>query len=141
VLRSSDEQASTEPTPGLSRLPDLLGGLEAAGFTVRQQQRGESRELPAMVDLAAYRIVQEAVTNAMRHSGAGGLRIRICHRPGEVEVLVEDDGRGLDGVGVPGHGLRGISERAELYGGSVAVSPGPRGGTRVHARLPVRSVS
>jgi len=135
VLRNSDEQTSNEPTPGLSRLPDLVGGLEAAGFTVRQQQRGEPRELPAMVDLAAYRIVQEGLTNAHKY-GAGRAALLVEYAPSGVILEVTNDvgcDRGGEGTG---YGLLGMRERASAAGGTVTAGPLDDGRFRVHAVLP-----
>jgi signal transduction histidine kinase len=154
VLRSSDDRTSTEPTPGLHRLPELLGALRAAGFEVRHQQRGEPRELPALVDLAAYRIVQEALTNAHRY-GDGRAGLLIEYAPSGVIVDVENEIR-EHGTGT-GYGLLGMRERAASAGGTVTAGPvggtasaGPAGGTastgdggrfRVHAVLPTGDVS
>jgi signal transduction histidine kinase len=135
VLRNSDDQTSNEPTPGLSRLPDLVGGLEAAGFTVRQQQRGEPRELPAMVDLAAYRIVQEGLTNAHKY-GAGRAALLVEYAPSGVILEVTNDvgcERGTEGTG---YGLLGMRERASAAGGTVTAGPLDDGRFRVHAVLP-----
>jgi signal transduction histidine kinase len=141
VLREEGEGVSLAPQPGLGELGRLAEQVRATGLDVDVRTEGEPSDLPPGLDLAAYRIVQEAVTNALRHSGGGRVWVRLVHRPGELEVVVEDDGRGLaraaeDGRR-PGHGLRGIRERAELYGGTLDVGPGSRGGTRVSARLPV----
>jgi len=135
VLRNSDEQTSNEPTPGLSRLPDLVGGLQAAGFTVRQQQRGEPRELPAMVDLAAYRIVQEGLTNAHKY-GVGRAALLVEYAPSGVILEVTNDvgcDRGAEGTG---YGLLGMRERASAAGGTVTAGPLDDGRFRVHAVLP-----
>ncbi len=135
VLRSSDDEASTEPTPGLSRLPDLIGGLEAAGFSVRRQQRGEPRELPAMVDLAAYRIVQEGLTNAHKY-GAGRAGLLVEYAPGGVILEVTNDVRSDRGAEGSGYGLLGMRERATAAGGTVTAGPLGDGRFRVHAVLP-----
>ncbi|WP_203839344.1 sensor histidine kinase, partial [Winogradskya humida] len=90
VLRNEDEATSTEPAPGLARLPELLTALESAHFSVRPQQRGLARELPALVDLAAYRIVQEALTNAHKH-GIGPVRLLIEYAPSGVILEVTNE--------------------------------------------------
>ncbi|MEU8228680.1 histidine kinase [Actinoplanes sp. NPDC048967] len=135
VLRNSDEQANTEPAPGLSRLPDLLGALQAAGFTVRNQLRGDPRELPAMVDLAAYRIVQEALTNAHRY-GDGRAALLVEYAPSGVILEVTNDIRPDRDTGGTGYGLLGMRERATAAGGTVTAGPLGDGRFRVHAVLP-----
>jgi len=137
VLREEGEQAALAPQPGLAELDQLLVRVRDTGIRVDLDTRGDPVELSPGLDLAAYRIVQEAVTNALRHSGAGHLHVGLRYAPGELEVTVEDDGHGIHDATAGGHGLRGIRERAELYGGTLDVGPGDRGGARVHARLPV----
>jgi signal transduction histidine kinase len=137
VLREEGEQAALAPQPGLAELDQLLVRVRDTGIRVELDTHGDPVELSPGLDLAAYRIVQEAVTNALRHSGAGRLHVGLRYAPGELEVTVEDDGHGIDDATGGGHGLRGIRERAELYGGTLDVGPGDRGGARVHARLPV----
>ena len=137
VLREEGEEAALAPQPGLAELDRLLDRVRDTGLEVALDTRGDTVDLSPGLDLAAYRIVQEAVTNALRHSGARHLRVRLGYAPGELEVTVEDDGRGLNGRPHDGHGLRGIRERAELYGGTLDVGRSDGGGTRVHARLPV----
>ncbi|MFC3385876.1 sensor histidine kinase, partial [Couchioplanes caeruleus subsp. azureus] len=135
VLRGSDEGESTEPAPGLARLPELLAGLETAAFTVRLRRRGEPRELPAMVDLAAYRIVQEALTNAHRY-GDGSADLLVEYAPSGVILEI---GNGLRLVPAPagsGYGLLGMRERAASAGGQVTAGPTDDGRFRVHAVLP-----
>ena len=139
VLRNSDEQTSTEPTPGLARLPDLFGALGAAGFTVRHQVRGEPRDLPALVDLAAYRIVQEGLTNAHRY-GEGRAVLLVEYAPGGVVLEVTNDiapGQTAEGTGF---GLLGMRERAAAAGGTVSAEPLGDGRFRVHAVLPTGPV-
>ncbi len=136
VLRSTDEHESTEPTPGLARLPELLATLETTGFPVQHRQVGEARELPAMVDLAAYRIVQEALTNAHRY-GDGSARLDISYTSGDIEVEVSNGIRGhADAAAGSGYGLLGMRERASAAGGSVTACPAGPDVFRVHAVLP-----
>jgi signal transduction histidine kinase len=139
VLREQGEGVSLAPQPGLGELDRLVDQVRGAGVSVDVVTDGEPAELPPGLDLAAYRIVQEAVTNALRHSGGRQVAVRLDYRPHELEVTVDDDGRGMrDGQGTSGgHGLRGIRERAELYGGSLDVSRGDLGGARIRARLPL----
>jgi signal transduction histidine kinase len=90
------------------------------------------------VDLAAYRIVQEGLTNALRHSGAAHARVLLGYGPGRLDIVVEDDGNGLAEVTTGGHGLVGVRERVALYDGDVKVGLAPSGGVRLAASLPVR---
>lgn len=137
VLRENGAHADLTPQPGLAELDRLVARVRDTGVHVEVDTQGNPVELSPGLDLAAYRIVQEAVTNALRHSDARHLRVRFAYAPGGLSVTVEDDGRGIDGRSREGHGLRGIRERAELYGGTLDVGPGDGGGTRVRARLPV----
>lgn len=144
VLRERGEHASLSPQPGLGELERLLGQVQSTGMQVDLVTEGSPHELSPGLDLAAYRIVQEALTNALRHSGCQRVEVRLGYRPGELAVTVEDDGRGIGPDarnGQAGHGLRGIRERAELYGGTLDVGRGAGGGTRVRARLPVGAPS
>ena len=140
VLRQEGEGVDLAPQPGLGEISRLVEPVQRAGIDVDVTTSGERVELPAGVDLAAFRIAQEALTNVVRHSGAAHASVAIAYRPGELELTVEDDGRGIDGAAAgDGHGLRGIRERGALYGGEVVVRGRPGGGTRVSAVLPVRS--
>lgn len=135
-----------EPAPhGLAALPRLADRVTAAGLAVRMDVE-ELSDLPPGLDLSAYRIVQEAVTNALRHaSGATEVEVVIRHQGRELMLRVADDGRtadaGLQGgavaVGVPGHGLVGMRERAAAFGGRLQAGPGPGGGFVVQAWLPI----
>jgi signal transduction histidine kinase len=135
VLR--DDAASYEPQPGLERIPDLVEQARAAGLEVELVERGERRDLPPGVDLAAFRIVQEALTNARKHAGPVATTVRVTYAPDDVEVEVENAaGAGTGGDG-SGHGLVGMRERVRVYGGTIEAGPGDDGRFRVHARLPV----
>jgi signal transduction histidine kinase len=136
VLREPDEAASTEPTPGLSRLDDLLDSLSAVGFRVIRQERGERREMTAMADLAAYRIVQEALTNAHKY-GDGSALLDVEYGPDTVRIQVTNrmvwprprrTGSGF--------GLLGMRERAAAAHGTVTAGPVAGGWFRVQAALP-----
>jgi signal transduction histidine kinase len=109
-----------------------------AGLAVSLLSEGETRSLPAGVDAAAYRIIQEALTNAVRHSGGSAATVRLRHYTERVEILVEDDGRGsvAAGAGASGNGLVGMAERARALGGTLDAGPRPGGGFRVLARIP-----
>jgi signal transduction histidine kinase len=144
VLRDEDGTAAAgrDPQPSLDRLDDLVDECRAAGLPVALERRGEERPLPPGIDLAAFRIVQEALTNVRRHAGPASAGVTITYSGREVEVEVADDGRGLgadppaDGADT-GHGLVGMRERAALYGGSVRAGPRPGGGFAVRALLPL----
>jgi signal transduction histidine kinase len=100
---------------------------------------GRRRELPPEVDLAAYRIVQESLTNAIRHAGEATAKIGLCFEDGQLRIDVTDTGNGpQETVEGAGHGLAGMAERAASVGGTVDAGPGPRGGFRVRATLPIR---
>ncbi|WP_165495251.1 sensor histidine kinase [Actinomadura roseirufa] len=123
--------------PGLAGLAALVERTGQAGLTVDLRVQGEPRPLPRGVDLAGYRIVQEALTNVVKHAATGTARARVRYRPDGVEIEVTDAGRGSPGGSVPsGHGLVGMRERAALYGGEFAAGPLPAGGFRVWARIP-----
>ncbi|TQM00892.1 signal transduction histidine kinase [Actinoallomurus bryophytorum] len=135
-----EAEAAGEPQPGLSDLPALAEPLAAAGLEVVIRQEGlDAATLSPGVELSAYRIVQESLTNVVRHARAGTARVNIGVADGELTVEIHDDGRGggrfadLGG----GHGITGMRERAALLGGSVEAGPAPAGGFRVRARLPL----
>ena len=137
VLRQDGDEAPRAPAPTLARLDELARRVGDAGLTVRVEHDGTAQALalPAEVDLAAYRIVQEALTNAARHSGGREATVRIGYRDGGLLVEVDDDGRG--GAASPGSGLIGMAERAHALGGELAAGPRPGGGFRVRAVLPM----
>jgi signal transduction histidine kinase len=132
-----------QPQPGLDRLTELTDPLGAAGLEVAVNQVGVdvAGPLPAGVDLCAYRIVQEALTNTLRHAGAKRVEVTVSSAGGVLEVDVLDDGRG--GVaGAPnggGRGIAGMRERAAMLGGTLEAGPEPGGGFRVHAQLPIEA--
>jgi len=142
ALRADDERVPTAPTAGLERLGELVAQSRDVGLEVRLQRVGNVRQLPTQVELAVYRIVQEALTNVRRHSGASAAEVVIDYRPDELDIRVTDFGRGSAPAGVtvehqPGHGLRGMRERALALGGTLHASPGAAGGFVVSARLPL----
>ena len=102
---------------------------------------GEPLDVPVAVDVTAYRIVQESLTNVMRHAGRASAHVAVIHDRDHVDIEVVDDGRGASAGGAPGHGIAGMKERAEMVGGTLAAGPRPGGGYRVHARLPVADVA
>jgi len=147
-----DGGAPLAPVPGVSRLSELAARARAAGFDVSVTAEGAARELPAGVDAAAYRIVQEALTNTVRHSGGRTANVLLRYSGDELVIEVDDDGDGgavLSGSGFSGsghagwpdggsgNGLAGMGERARALGGTLEAGPRPDGGFRVLARLPV----
>jgi len=150
VLRHVDESAPRGPAPTLRRLDELIDRTTAAGLTVEVDVRGVQRELPVHVDLAAYRIVQEALTNVARHSTANAATVTITFGPDDLVVQIDDEGRPATGTSsssalsvssaspVPGNGITGMIERATALGGNVQAAPRAGGGFRVRAWLPVR---
>ncbi|MCW2886760.1 MAG: Integral rane sensor signal transduction histidine kinase [Streptosporangiaceae bacterium] len=145
VLRQAGDEAPRTPTAGLGRLEDLAGQARTAGLRVHLEIEGQRRPLPAGVDLAAFRIAQESLTNVTRHArpgaGAGAINvwIRIGYGEHDVSVRVDDDGRGttLLGDNPGGSGIPGMRERAAALDGEFVAGPRPGGGFQVHARLPV----
>jgi signal transduction histidine kinase len=145
VLRTDDADADLRPQPGLDRIDELVTQLNAAGLPVDLQIYGDRRPLPSGVDLAAYRIVQEALTNSLKHAGLARATVRLRYDADALDVRVADDGRGAaaallgsDRVGAEsGHGLIGMRERVNLYGGEFEAAPRPEGGYAVHARIPL----
>jgi signal transduction histidine kinase len=143
VLRQDSEpQASLTPVPGLANLDRLLAEVGRAGLAVRVRVEGTPLPLPAGVDLSAYRIVQEALTNVVKHAGPAHAQVTIGYRDQDVTVEVTDDGGGAvapatHGRVGTGHGLIGMRERVAAFNGQLEVGPRPGGGFRVAARLPL----
>jgi signal transduction histidine kinase len=139
VLRHGDDRA---PAPGIAQLPDLRDRLAHAGLPVTLDVSGEEagRPLPVAVDLAAYRVVQESLTNVLRHAGAATASVLVSHTRSALDVTVTDTGRG-GAVGGGGTGLAGMRERVVALGGSFTAGPRPGGGFSVHASLPLGSPS
>jgi signal transduction histidine kinase len=139
VLRQADEGDPSQPTPGLAQVDALIAGAAAAGLPTSLSTAGQARPLPAAVDLAAYRIVQESLTNAIRYAGPATAAVRLRYDVTELLIEVADTGQGgaTDASGGTGHGLIGMRERAAAVGGVVHAGPGPAGGYRVTARLPI----
>jgi signal transduction histidine kinase len=138
VLRQADEQDPTAPAPRLAELTAMIGGVTGAGLPTTVTIHGEPRPLSPTVDLAAYRIVQESLTNALRYAGPATATVTLSYDHDHLDLEVVDDGR-AGRTGAPeaaGHGLAGMRERATAAGGTVQAGPRPDGGFRVHARLP-----
>ncbi|MFJ4868265.1 sensor histidine kinase [Streptomyces sp. NPDC088757] len=130
--------APRAPAPGLDRLPELVEQAGAAGLAVTVTTAGRASALPPGADLAAFRIVQEALTNVVRHSGSRTARVRVAYGSGRLELTVDDDGpaTGTEAGGT-GNGLAGMRERAAALGGTIEAGTRPDGGFRVHAVLPL----
>jgi signal transduction histidine kinase len=145
VLRQEggEPPPSLEPQPGVAQLPGLVDQVREAGLAVELAVEGEPVPLPPGVDLSAYRIVQEALTNAIRHAGPSTVRVLVRYAGDDLRIEVRDDGRGRDGAPGhaarpgTGHGLIGMRERVHLFGGELTAGPGPDGGFTVAARLPI----
>lgn len=144
VLRTDDHAAPAErgPQPGMHDLPALVEQMREAGLTTQLWVEGEPEPLPPGIDLAAYRLVQEGLTNTLRHAGPSARAwVTVRYEPGEFSVCVEDDGPGPGNgtkTGKTGHGLVGIRERVALYGGILRIGPRPGGGFEVRARFPLK---
>lgn len=145
VLRSADEQAVLAPMPGLDELRELLDQARTAGLQVSYTLTGTPRELPEGVELAAYRVVQESLTNTRKHAGlAATAAVALRYQPDGLTVEVTDDGIATATGGSEdnaGHGLAGMRERIAMYGGTVQAGPLPGGGFGVTARLPCLQAS
>ncbi|MFJ3903075.1 sensor histidine kinase [Streptomyces sp. NPDC090025] len=130
--------APRAPAPGLDRLPELAEQAAAAGLTVRTETEGEPRRLPPGTELAAFRIVQEALTNIVRHSGSRTARVVVGYRPDALDLRIDDEGPATGGdAGGSGNGLAGMRERAAGLGGTIEAGTRADGGFRVRARLPL----
>ncbi|MEU9321324.1 sensor histidine kinase [Streptomyces sp. NPDC048295] len=130
--------APRAPAPGLDRLPELVEQAASTGLTVTVRTDGERPSVPPGADLAAFRIVQEALTNVVRHSGSRTARVRIVYGPGRIGLRIDDDGPATGGdAGGSGNGLAGMRERAAALGGTIEAGPRADGGFRVRAELPL----
>jgi signal transduction histidine kinase len=138
VLRRPEEAPALAPQPSLEHLDRLVAQAREAGLQVDLRIEGEACELPPGVDLTAYRLVQEGLTNAIKHAQAERAEVVVHYSDGEVEVTISDDGRGVGTRGGGGgHGLVGMRERVSVYGGDLDAGPRPGGGYRLRAKLPL----
>jgi signal transduction histidine kinase len=137
VLREDDEEPALRPQPSLRRLDELADHVRRTGLEVDLRVEGTPAELPPGLDVNAYRIVQEALTNVLKHAGASCATVVVAYEPGRLSIEVTDDGRGDRRNGTGGHGLTGLRERVALYGGELEAGERPGGGFAVRARLPV----
>jgi signal transduction histidine kinase len=139
VLRRPEEGPVLAPQPSLEHLDRLVEQARDAGLPVELRVEGDAFQLPVGVDLTAYRLVQEGLTNALKHAGATRAEVVVNYSEGEIEVVVSDDGRGVGSGDGGGHGLVGMRERVSVYGGELDAGPSPEGGYRLRARLPLAS--
>jgi signal transduction histidine kinase len=145
LLRRTDDPVDLAPQPGLAQLDELLASVRDAGLQVEVNVSGDRPPLPPGLDLTAYRIVQEALTNVLKHADAHRVRVCVAFQRNHLELEVSDDGRPSTRAGIgatgPGHGLIGMRERAALFGGSISAGASDDDGWTVHARLPVAAVA
>jgi signal transduction histidine kinase len=141
ILRSDGVEPARSPQPGLARLEELVASARTAGTTVRLTLSGEVVSLPPGVDLTAYRIVQEALTNARRHAPGAAVDVEIGYEAERLRLRVSDDGPGPPTSDTSGHGLMGMHERAAMVGGTLRTGAGPSGGFLVEADLPISRVA
>ncbi|WOX21802.1 sensor histidine kinase [Streptomyces solicathayae] len=144
VLREEDGPAPREPQPGLDAIPELLARVRAGGLDVTYDTAGGPGPLPPALGATVHRIVQEALTNVVKHAAARTTAVRLGRAAGLLTVTVTDDGRGPRGVRGPsgGHGLIGLRERAAAHGGTAVTGPGPGGrGFEVRVEIPLDSVA
>jgi signal transduction histidine kinase len=141
VLRQVNEEPPRAPSPGLASLSELVSRASEAGLQVHTEVAGDLKGLPASVDLAAFRIVQEALTNVMRHAGQTASSVHVTCNEQELTLRIDNEvgsEASRDGIGL-GQGILGMKERATALGGVVEAGPRPGGGFRVFARLPLDS--
>ena len=139
VLRKNEDREERPRQPGLDCLDQLLEGVRATGLRVRLTREGNPPSIPAGLGVTGYRLIQEALTNTLRHAQASEAQVSIKYSPQVITLEVADDGVGPGGNGSmpPGHGLEGMRERVALFGGKLSTGPNPGRGYRVHAELPV----
>ena len=138
MLRSDDGDPLA-PQPGLDDLPKLVTQVREAGLPIELCIEGEPRELPVGLELSAYRIVQEALTNALKHAGDARASVRVAYGPDSLELEIVDDGAGGPARAAGGgHGLVGMRERVALYGGRFDAGRAPSGGFAIRVLLPIR---
>jgi signal transduction histidine kinase len=140
LLREAGDELGLVPQPRLDQLEELVSSVNDAGLPVTLRLEGERRPLPLGVELTAYRVVQEALTNALKHAGEARAEVHVRYEPDALVLGVVDDGPGANGYG-GGHGLAGMKERVSVFGGDVTAGPRPSGGFAVHVRLPVEDAS
>jgi signal transduction histidine kinase len=137
AMRREGDEVEFVPQPGLEALDSLLDAVGRAGLPARLHVDGEPFQLPRAIDLSAYRIVQEGLTNALKHARASDANVTVRYRPDEVEIEVRDNGAGTATTDGLGHGLVGVRERVKIYGGEMSVGTAPEGGFVLSTRLPI----
>jgi signal transduction histidine kinase len=137
VLREAGDEPELAPQPSLDRLEALLEQMRSSGLPVEVVVEGEPRPLAPGIDLSAYRVVQEALTNALKHAGEAHALVRLRYCPDQLELEISDDGRSSGRANGHGQGLYGMRERVAVCGGTIDAGPRPEGGFLVHATLPV----
>jgi signal transduction histidine kinase len=140
AMRSEGDDAELTPQPGLGSLEPLLDEIRRAGLPVELHVTGEPFPLPGAIDLSAYRIVQEGLTNALKHACAGRADVTVRYAPDELLIDVSDDGRGTATSDGLGHGLIGVRERVKLYGGEMSAGAASGGGFSLRTRLPLKGL-
>jgi signal transduction histidine kinase len=138
LLRHDEHALSLAPQPSIARLGALVHDVSAAGLPTSLRIEGEQKPLAPGIELSAYRIVQEALTNVRKHAAAGRADVVVSYGNDEVTIEVLDDGTGGPKGNGPGHGLIGMRERAALYGGTIVAGVRPEGGFRVRVVLPLQ---
>jgi signal transduction histidine kinase len=142
LLREPGAHEPVEPVPGLDRLEDLIGSFAGAGLRVTRDVTGQVRSLPEAVELTAYRVIQESLTNIRKHAGCDTAVVRLGYAPGALRLAVEDEGKAVTLACLHpfgGHGIVGMRERVAALGGRLSAGPRPEGGYRVFAELPLRA--
>jgi signal transduction histidine kinase len=137
LLREDEPELTLAPPPSLRRLDELVAGTRASGLPVEVVIEGEPVELPPGVDVSAYRIVQEALTNALKHAGPAHARVTITYARDAVDLAIVDDGAGVPSINGSGYGLAGMRERVAIYGGRLESGARPEGGYALRVRLPL----
>jgi signal transduction histidine kinase len=137
VIRAGGTDIELAPLPGLDRLDALLEDVRRAGLPVSLRMHGPRVPLPGGIDISAYRIIQEGLTNVLKHAHASQAEVSLDYLPDQLRIEVRDDGRGGGHVNGDGHGLAGIRERVALYGGQMAAGPATDGGYLLGTCLPL----
>ena len=137
AMRQDGDDVDLAPQPGLDRVEPLLEEFRRAGLPVELRVEGERHPLPHAIDVSAYRIVQEGLTNALKHARAGQAEVTLRYAPQEVQIEVRDDGAGVSGESDPGYGLAGMRERVKIYGGEMSAGSENGGGFVLRTRLPL----
>jgi signal transduction histidine kinase len=137
AMRRDGDEVELAPQPGLDAVESLLEEVRRAGLPVDLHIEGEPCRLPPAIDLSAYRIVQEGLTNALKHARASHADVTVRYAPDEVQIVVSDDGTGATTSNDPGFGLAGVRERVRIYGGEMSAGNENGGGFVLRTRLPL----